>query len=153
MVIERSSGRAHESDPTRVVNDLVMRHSSAAGAGAERSRRLNPVTVPAEVVGSSIGRLSHHRMMSGDECDGLELVRRPYNGCGITRLAVRALFDLRRGLAPQCEWSCSQLRCDRSQRTLSTVLTASTPGMVLAIKNRTWEAFKRSYYSLVTFSP
>ena len=49
----------------------------------ERSRRLNPVTVPAEVVGSSIGRLSHHRMMSGDGCDGLELIRRPYNGRGI----------------------------------------------------------------------
>ena len=111
------------------------------------------VTVPAEVVGSSIGRLSHHCMMSGDECDGLELVRRPYNGCGITRLAVRALFDLRRGLAPRCEWSCSQLRCDLSERPLSTGLTASTPGMVLAIKSRTWEAFKRSYYSLVTFSP
>ena len=62
-------------------------------------------------------------------------------------------FDLRRGLAPRCEWSCSQLRCDLSERPLSTGLTASTPGMVLAIKSRTWEAFKRSYYSLVTFSP
>ena len=35
------------------------------------------VTTSAEVVGSSIGRLSHHRMMSGNVFDGLELVRRP----------------------------------------------------------------------------
>ena len=38
------------------------------------------VTVPAEAVGLRTKRLSHHRMMSGSVCDGLELVRRPHNG-------------------------------------------------------------------------
>ena len=71
---------------------VVQRYYIKWYAQKERSRRLNPVTVPAEVVGSSIGRLSHHRMMSGDGCDGLELVRRPYNGRCITRLAVRPPF-------------------------------------------------------------
>ena len=37
------------------------------------------VTTSAEVVGSSIGRLNHHRMMSCNVCDGLELGRRPFN--------------------------------------------------------------------------
>ena len=75
-----SNGRARESDPTRVVNDFVMRHSSSAVKRLRRSQRQNPITVPAEVVGSTIGRLFHHRMMSCDVCDGLQLVRRPYNG-------------------------------------------------------------------------
>ena len=35
------------------------------------------VTMSAEVVGSSIGRLFHHRMMSLNVCGGLEFVRRP----------------------------------------------------------------------------
>ena len=46
------------------------------------------VTTSAEVVGSSIGRLSHHRMMSGSVCDGLELVRRAYNGRVIMAYAL-----------------------------------------------------------------
>ena len=46
------------------------------------------VTTSAEAVVSSIGRLSHHRMMSGNVCDGLELVRRPHNG----RESMRSLF-------------------------------------------------------------
>ena len=37
------------------------------------------VTSSADAVGSSTRRLSHHRMMSGNVCDGLELVRRRYN--------------------------------------------------------------------------
>ena len=37
------------------------------------------VTTSTKVVGSSIWRLSHHRMMSGNVCDGLDLVHRPYN--------------------------------------------------------------------------
>ena len=45
------------------------------------------VTASAEVVLLSIGRLSHHRMMSGNVCDGLELVIRSYSGCGIRETA------------------------------------------------------------------
>ena len=62
---------------TRVVSDFVMCQHLGRGERSRHSRRPNPVTVPAEIVGSSIGRLSHHRMMSGEVCDGLELVRRP----------------------------------------------------------------------------
>ena len=49
------------------------------------------VTTSAEVVGSSIGRLSHHRMMSGNACGGLELVSRPHNGRVIMEPLFRAL--------------------------------------------------------------
>ena len=49
------------------------------------------VTTSAEVVGSSIGRLSHHRMISSNVCDGLELVRRRHNGCVIMEPLFRAL--------------------------------------------------------------
>ena len=52
-------------------------------------RRPITVTTSAEVVGSSIGRLSHHRMMSGNVCGGLELVRRPHNG----RVIMEPLFQ------------------------------------------------------------
>ena len=38
------------------------------------------VTASAEVVLLSIGRLCHHRMMSGNVCDGWKLVSRPYYG-------------------------------------------------------------------------
>ena len=46
------------------------------------------VTTSAEVVRSSTRRLSHHRMMSGNVCDGLELVRRAYNGRVIMAYAL-----------------------------------------------------------------
>jgi hypothetical protein len=49
------------------------------------------VTMSAEVVGSSIGRLSHHCMMSGSVCDGLELVRQLHTGCIIMEPLYRAL--------------------------------------------------------------
>ena len=49
-------------------------------AAAESTRGSVTVTTSAEVVGSSTRRLSHHRMMSGNVCDGLEFVRRAYNG-------------------------------------------------------------------------
>ena len=63
----------------------------ARAAAADNARgSAVTVTTSAEVVGSSIGRLSDHRMMSGSVCDGLELVRRPYNGRGITRSPIRA---------------------------------------------------------------
>jgi hypothetical protein len=59
---------ARESDYTRVVSDFVMPSGRPrrARAPSGRSQRPNPVTGPAEVVGSWIGRLSHHRMMSCD---------------------------------------------------------------------------------------
>ena len=56
--------------------------SSCTFAAAAESARGSAVTVTtsAEAVDSSTGRLSHHRMMSGNVCDGIELVRRPNNG-------------------------------------------------------------------------
>ena len=58
------------------VSDAKSSCTLAAAAGNARGSAVT-VTTSAEVVGSSIGRLSHHRMMSGSVCDGLELVRRP----------------------------------------------------------------------------
>ena len=46
------------------------------------------VTASAEAVVSSIRQLSHHRMMSGNVCDGLELVHRPYDGRVIMAYAL-----------------------------------------------------------------
>ena len=46
------------------------------------------VTTSAEVVVSSTWRLSHHHMMSGNVCDGLELVRRAYSGRVIMEYAL-----------------------------------------------------------------
>ena len=51
------------------------------------------VTTSAEAVDSSTGRLSHHLMMSGNVCDGIELVRRPNNG----RLSWISRFRASRG--------------------------------------------------------
>ena len=58
-----------------------MRRSSwtLARRGRWRSGGAVTVTTSAEAVGSSTGRLSHHRMMPGSVCDGLEIVRRPHN--------------------------------------------------------------------------
>ena len=55
------------------------------------------VTTSTKVVGSSIWRLSHHRMMSGNVCDGLEIVHRPYNI--VKRASNRPLCRV----APRCE--------------------------------------------------
>ena len=46
------------------------------------------VTTSAEVVGTSIGRLSQPRMMSGNVCDGLALVRRSYGGRVVMEYAL-----------------------------------------------------------------
>ena len=81
-----SNRSARERDPARRISDFVMCHSRSRRGRGERSQRPNPITVPTEVVGSSIGRLSHHAMMSCGVCDGLELVRRPYNARGIMRI-------------------------------------------------------------------
>ena len=74
-----SNRSARESDPARIISAFVMCHSSAAAEHSRRSAATDPVTGPAKVVGSSIGRLARHHMMSGDVCNGLDPVRRPYN--------------------------------------------------------------------------
>ena len=68
------------------VSDAKSSCTLAAAADNARGSAVT-VTTSAEVVGSSIGRLSHHRMMSGNVCDGLELVIRSYSGCGIRETA------------------------------------------------------------------
>ena len=68
----------------------VELHARRGGRRRRESDRGGAVTVTtsAEAVVSSIRRLFHHRMMSGNVCDGLELVRRPHNG----RESMRSLF-------------------------------------------------------------
>ena len=51
-----------------------------ATGGVTRADSGSAVTAPPKVIGSSTGRLSHHRMMSGDVRDGLGLVIRSRNG-------------------------------------------------------------------------
>ena len=58
------------------VSDAKSSCTLAAAAGNARGSAVT-VTTSAEVVGSSIGRLSHHCLVSGSVFDGLELVRRP----------------------------------------------------------------------------
>ena len=72
------------------VSDANSSCTFAAAADRTRGSAVT-VTTSAEAVGSSIGRLSHHRMMSGNVCDGLELVRRPHNGRVIMDPLFRAL--------------------------------------------------------------
>ena len=74
-----SNRSARESDPAGRLSDFVMSSARRRALGSRRSQRPNPVTGPAKVVGSSIGRLARHHMMSGDVCNGLDPVRRPYN--------------------------------------------------------------------------
>ena len=79
-------------------------------------------------------------MVSGNVCDGFELVRRPHN----RRVVVEPLFQaLSAVVAARCEWSCSQLRFERSERVVSSQITTSTPGMVAAIENRTQNVAKQ----------
>ena len=92
------------------------------------------VTASAEVVVSSIRRLSHHRMMSGNVFDGLELVRRPYNGRGITRSPT---FEPLGSTVVHSSKSCSQLVFEPYERVGSSRRTTSTPGVVIAIESRT----------------
>ena len=71
------------------VSDARSSCTLAAAADNTRGSAVT-ATTSAEVVGSSIRRLFHHRMMSGSVCDGLKLDRRPYNGRGITISPIRA---------------------------------------------------------------
>ena len=70
------------------VSDTNSSWTFAAAADNARGSAVT-VTTSAEVVGSSIGRLYHHRMMSGNVCDGFELVRRPHKG----RVVVEPVFQ------------------------------------------------------------
>ena len=47
-----------------------------------------------------------------------------------------AAFGELLSVAPRCEYSYSQLVFELSKRKLSSILTTSTPGVVIAIKNR-----------------
>jgi hypothetical protein len=138
-----SNGRAHESGHTRVVSDFVMPSGPPRHAARGRSHRPNPVTGSDEVVGSSIGRLAHHHMMSCDVCDGLELVRRPYNGRGITKRVVRRPF---RGRCPDGLFVTETVTVTQVSllyRSLSFVLVASMAEMAMDIENRAGCANKR----------
>jgi hypothetical protein len=52
------------------VSDAKSSWTLAAAADSAHGSAVT-VTTSAEAVGSSIGRLSHHRMISGSVCDGL----------------------------------------------------------------------------------
>ena len=108
------------------------------------------VTSSADAVGSSTRRLSHHRMMSGNVCDGLELVRRRYN----ERLSWISRFpELLGGVPHRCEFSCSQLRFEGSERVVSSQIATSRPGVVVVVKNRAPKAFTEPlYHSYTPFS-
>jgi len=63
----------------RILRDPGDIQYGATGA-VTRADSGSAVTASPKVIGSSTGRLSHHRMMSGDVCDGLGLVIRSRNG-------------------------------------------------------------------------
>ena len=69
---------AARTDACRV-SDAKSSWTLAVAADYARGSAVT-VTTSAEVVGSSIRRLSHHRMMSGSVCDGCKLVCRSYYG-------------------------------------------------------------------------
>ena len=71
------------------VSDANSSCSLAAAAGSARGSTVT-VTTSAEAVASAIRRLSHHHMMSGNVCAGLELVCRPYNRRRIMETLFRA---------------------------------------------------------------
>ena len=71
------------------VSDVLSSCTLATAAGSASASGVT-VTTSAEAVGSSIWRLSHHYMMSGNVCDGFGLVRRPHNGRGIMKCLTQA---------------------------------------------------------------
>ena len=79
------------------VSDANSSCSLAAAAGSARGSTVT-VTTSAEAVASAIRRLSHHHMMSGNVCDGFELVRRPNNGRDITDSPIRSFEPRIRGV-------------------------------------------------------
>ena len=87
--------------------------------------------------------------MSGNVCDGLELVRRRYN----ERLSWISRFpELLGGVPHRCEFSCSQLRYEGSERVVSSQIATSRPGVVVVVENRAPKAFTEPlYHSLHRF--
>ena len=130
----------------------VELHARRGGRESKESDRGGAVTVttPAEAVGSSIGRLSHHRMMSGNVCDGLELVRRPHNGRESMRSALLSPSVWGGSAVVHSSKSGSQLVFELSERALSFRLTTSTPGMVTGIENRVRNDGSGPYQKYVT---
>ena len=63
-------------DPGDIQYAYAVRRTGAV----TRADSGSAVTASPKVIGSSTGRLSHHRMMSGDVRDGLGLVIRSRNG-------------------------------------------------------------------------
>jgi hypothetical protein len=55
-------------------------------------------TVPGKAVGLRTKRLPHHRMMSGNMCDGCKLVRRSYYGLYSPDSHIRSLECSRQGV-------------------------------------------------------
>ena len=76
-------------DASGVVGCALELHARRGGRYSASASGVT-VTTSAEAVGSSIWRLSHHYMMSGNVCDGFGLVRRPHNGRGIMKCLTRA---------------------------------------------------------------
>ena len=88
--------------------------------------------------------------MSGDVCDGLELVRRPYNGPGITKRAVRRPF---RGRCPDGLFVTETVTATQVSllyRSPSFVLATSMAGTAIDIESRAGGASKRPQRSLAT---
>ena len=92
-------------------------------------------------------------MMSCDVCDGLEFVRRTYNGRGIMNSAVRARFG--RVAVPMRLFvteTVTVAQVSLLYRSPNFVLLDSIAGVAIDITNRTGGVNKRPYHSLVTFS-
>ena len=137
-VLGESVRRALESARSSAVT--VTSSADAVGSAVT-------VTSSADAVGSSTRRLSHHRMMSGNVCDGLELVRRRYN----ERLSWISRFpELLGGVPHRCEFSCSQLRFEGSERVVSSQIATSRPGVVVVVENRAPKAFTEPLYHSYT---
>ena len=86
--------------------------------------------------------------MPGVVRDGLELVRRPYNGRGITKRAVRRPF---RGRCPDGLFVTETVTVTQVSllyRSPSFVLVASMAGTAMDIENRAGCAKKRPHCSL-----
>jgi hypothetical protein len=86
-------------------------------------------------------------MLSGNVCGGLELVRRPHNGrSGHGTTIFRALRGSA-AVAARCEFSCPQLRFERSERVVSSQTTASTPRVVMGPKDAQQKLFLSRFTS------
>ena len=58
--------------------------------------------------------------------------------------------ELLGGVPHRCEFSCSQLRFERSERFVSSQIATSRPGVVMVVENRAREAFTEPLYHIRT---